>query len=205
MERFTEHTGIAAPLRISDVDTDQIIPARFCTGVTKEGYEDALLHDWRLDPKFVLNRPDYRDVSILVAGKNFGVGSSREMAVWALQNFGFKAVLAPRFGDIFRGNSLKNGLLTVTLAQSVIDELWDTIDRRPEIPITVDLVRREVRANGATYPFDLDDNARWRLLGGYDDISLTLRDAEDIDTYEAARRRTLPTSRRVVMEGAIRG
>ncbi|MFC9840657.1 3-isopropylmalate dehydratase small subunit [Rhodococcus sp. NPDC127530] len=205
MNSFTEHTGIAAPLRVSDVDTDQIIPARFCTGVTKQGYEDALLHDWRLDPEFVLNRPTYRNATILVAGENFGVGSSREMAVWALQNFGFKAVLAPRFGDIFRGNSLKNGLLTVTLAQSVINELWDTIEARPEFPITVDLVRREVRAAGATYPFDLDDNARWRLLGGYDDISLTLRDVEDIDTYEAARRRTLPTSRRVAMEGAGRG
>ncbi|GAF49349.1 MULTISPECIES: 3-isopropylmalate dehydratase small subunit [Rhodococcus] len=205
MNRFTEHTGIAAPLRISDVDTDQIIPARFCVGVTKEGYEDALLHDWRLDPGFVLNQPDYRNATILVAGANFGVGSSREMAVWALQNYGFTAVLAPRFGDIFRGNSLKNGLLTIALDQRVIDELWDTIEARPEVPITVDLVRREVRAAGATYTFDLDDNARWRLLNGYDDISLTLRDVEDIDVYETTRRRTLPTSRRVVMEGALRG
>ncbi|RYF49285.1 MAG: 3-isopropylmalate dehydratase small subunit [Comamonadaceae bacterium] len=201
MKSFTKHSGIAAPLRISDVDTDQIIPARFCTGVTKQGYEDALLHDWRLDPEFVLNQPAYRNATILVAGENFGVGSSREMAVWALQNFGFKAVLAPRFGDIFRGNSLKNGLLTVTLAQSVIDELWDTIEARPGVPITVDLVRREVRASGATHPFDLDDNARWRLLHGYDDISLTLRDVEDIDTYETTRRATLPTtSRRITAE-----
>src|SRR6476620_9292831 len=127
MDAFTEHTGIAAPLRISDIDTDQIIPARFCVGVTKTGYADALLHDWRLDPEFVLNQPDFRNATILVAGENFGVGSSREMAVWALQNYGFKAVLAPRFGDIFRGNSLKNGLLTVTLEQSVIDELWSLI------------------------------------------------------------------------------
>ena len=205
MDRFAEHAGIAVPLRVSDVDTDQIIPARFCVGVTKEGYEDALLHDWRLDPEFVLNQPDYRNATILVAGENFGVGSSREMAVWALQNYGFTAVLAPRFGDIFRGNALKNGLLTVTLEQSVIDELWNTIERRPDLPITVDLVRREVRASGVTYPFELDDNARWRLLNGYDDISLTLRDVEDIDTFEAARRRTLPTSHRVAMEGAIRG
>ena len=205
MKSFTEHTGIAAPLRVSDVDTDQIIPARFCTGVTKEGYEDALLHDWRLDPEFVLNQPDYRNATILVAGENFGVGSSREMAVWALQNYGFTAVLAPRFGDIFRGNSLKNGLLTVTLEQPVIDELWELIEARPDQPVTVDLVRREVRISGAIYQFELDDNARWRLLNGYDDISLTLRDVEDIDAYETTRRRTLPTSRRVAMEGARRG
>ncbi|RZI91462.1 MAG: 3-isopropylmalate dehydratase small subunit [Microbacterium sp.] len=198
MDAFTEHTGIAAPLRISDVDTDQIIPARFCVGVTKEGYADALLHDWRLDPDFVLNQPDYRDASILVAGENFGVGSSREMAVWALQNYGFKVVLAPRFGDIFRGNSLKNGLLTVTLEQPVIDELWELIEARPDQPVTVDLVRREVRISGAIYQFELDDNARWRLLHGYDDISLTLRDVEDIDAYETTRRRTLPTARRVL-------
>ena len=201
MDRFTEHTGIAVPLRVSDVDTDQIIPARFCVGVTKEGYEDALLHDWRLDPAFVLNQPDYRNATILVTGENFGVGSSREMAVWALQNYGFTAVLAPRFGDIFCGNALKNGLLTVTLEQSVIDELWNTIERRPDLPIIVDLVRREVRASGVTYPFELDDNARWRLLNGYDDISLTLRDVEDIDAYETTRRATLPTtSRRITAE-----
>ncbi|MBC2641202.1 MULTISPECIES: 3-isopropylmalate dehydratase small subunit [unclassified Rhodococcus (in: high G+C Gram-positive bacteria)] len=198
MDAFAEHTGIAAPLRISDVDTDQIIPARFCVGVTKEGYADALLHDWRLDPEFVLNQPDFRNATILVAGENFGVGSSREMAVWALQNYGFKVVLAPRFGDIFRGNSLKNGLLTVTLEQSVIDELWNLIEARPDCPVTVDLVRREVRTSGASYPFELDDNARWRLLHGYDDISLTLRDVEDIDTYETTRRPTLPTTARPI-------
>lgn len=200
MDTFTEHTGIAAPLRNSDVDTDQIIPARFCVGVTKDGYEDALLHDWRRDPQFVLNQTAYRNATILVAGKNFGVGSSREMAVWALQNYGFKAVLAPRFGDIFRGNALKNGLLTVTLDQPVIDELWLAIETRPEAPVTVDLVQCEVRASGVVHAFDLDANTRWRLLNGYDDISLTLRDVEDIDTYEAARRRTLPTSRRIAPE-----
>lgn len=197
MDIFTEHTGTAVPLRISDVDTDQIIPARFCVGVTKEGYEDALLHDWRTDPDFVLNRQEHAAATILVAGENFGVGSSREMAVWALQNYGFKVVLAPRFGDIFRGNSLKNGLLTVTLDQQVIDLLWKAIETTPDDPITVDLVQRQVRNNGHVYEFDIDDNARWRLVNGYDDISLTLRNADDIDAYETTRRRSLPTTQRV--------
>lgn len=197
MEAFTEHTGTGLPLRISDVDTDQIIPARFCVGVTKEGYGDALLHDWRTQPDFVLNRPEHRDATVLIAGENFGVGSSREMAVWALQNYGFKVVLAPRFGDIFRGNSLKNGLLTITLEQHQIDLLWKAVETAPGDPITVDLLRRQVRCDGQTYEFELDDNARWRLLKGYDDISLTLQNADDIDTYEATRRRSLPTTQRI--------
>ena len=197
MEPFTEHTGTALPLRISDVDTDQIIPARFCVGVTKEGYGDALLHDWRAQPDFVLNRPEHRCATVLIAGENFGVGSSREMAVWALQNYGFKVVLAPRFGDIFRGNSLKNGLLTITLEQQEIDLLWKAVETTPSDPITVDLLRRQVRCDGQTYDFELDDNARWRLLNGYDDISLTLQNAGDIDAYEATRRRSLPTTRRI--------
>src|SRR6476620_8672836 len=146
MDAFTEHTGIAAPLRISDIDTDQIIPARFCVGVTKTGYADALLHDWRLDPEFVLNQPDFRNATILVAGENFGVGSSREMAVWALQNYGFKAVLAPRFGDIFRGNSGKAGLLTGQVDEKVVQRLWDYLDANAGATITVDLESRTVRA-----------------------------------------------------------
>ncbi|MGW4479971.1 3-isopropylmalate dehydratase small subunit [Rhodococcus triatomae] len=198
MDAFTEHTGVAAPLRISDIDTDQIIPARFCVGVTKDGYADALLHDWRAKPDFVLNRPEYRDATVLVAGENFGVGSSREMAVWALQNYGFKAILAPRFGDIFRGNSLKNGLLTVTLEQTVIEEIWTRLEAQPAPSVTVDLVHKQVRVGDATYPFEFDDNARWRLLNGYDDIGLTLLDVEVIDRYEAARRRSLPTTLRRV-------
>lgn len=197
MKPFTEHTGNGLPLRISDVDTDQIIPARFCVGVTKEGYEDALMHDWRAQPDFVLNRPEHQGATVLIAGENFGVGSSREMAVWALQNYGFRVVLAPRFGDIFRGNSLKNGLLTITLDQQVIDLLWKSVETSPSDPITVDLIKRQVRCEGRTHAFDLDDNARMRLLNGYDDISLTLRNVGDIDNYEATRRRTLPTTRRV--------
>ncbi|OZD11336.1 3-isopropylmalate dehydratase small subunit [Rhodococcus sp. 06-156-3C] len=197
MKPFTEHTGIGLPLRISDVDTDQIIPARFCVGVTKEGYEDALMHDWRAQPDFVLNRPEHQGATVLIAGENFGVGSSREMAVWALQNYGFRVVFAPRFGDIFRGNSLKNGLLTITLDQQVIDLLWKSVETSPSDPITVDLIKRQVRCEGRTHAFDLDDNARMRLLNGYDDISLTLRNVGDIDNYEATRRRTLPTTRRV--------
>ncbi|WP_037143740.1 3-isopropylmalate dehydratase small subunit [Rhodococcoides fascians] len=197
MEPFTEHTGAGVPLRISDVDTDQIIPARFCVGVTKEGYGDALLHDWRAQPDFVLNRPEHKGATVLIAGENFGVGSSREMAVWALQNYGFKVVLAPRFGDIFRGNSLKNGLLTITLEQHQIDLLWKAVETAPSEPITVDLLRRHVRCDGQTFGFELDDNARWRLLNGYDDISLTLRNVGDIDAYEATRRRTLPTTQRI--------
>lgn len=197
MKPFTEHTGTGLPLRISDVDTDQIIPARFCVGVTKEGYEDALMHDWRAQPDFVLNRPEHQGATVLIAGENFGVGSSREMAVWALQNYGFRVVLAPRFGDIFRGNSLKNGLLTITLDQRVIDLLWKSVETAPSDPITVDLIKRQVRCEGRTHEFDLDDNARMRLLNGYDDIGLTLRNVGDIDNYEATRRRTLPTTRRV--------
>lgn len=197
MKPFTEHTGIGLPLRISDVDTDQIIPARFCVGVTKEGYEDALMHDWRAQPDFVLNRPEHQGATVLIAGENFGVGSSREMAVWALQNYGFRVVLAPRFGDIFRGNSLKNGLLTITLDQQVIDLLWKSVETSPSDPITVDLIKRQVRCEGRTHAFHLDDNARMRLLNGHDDISLTLRNVGDIDNYEATRRRTLPTTRRV--------
>ncbi|SNT35533.1 3-isopropylmalate dehydratase small subunit [Rhodococcoides kyotonense] len=202
MEIFTSHTGIAAPLRVSDVDTDQIIPARFCVGVTKQGYENALLHDWRAKPDFVLNQPEYRAATVLIAGDNFGVGSSREMAVWALQNYGFRAVLAPRFGDIFRGNSLKNGLLTVTLEQSVIDELWDRVEETPTDEVTVDLAESEVRCGDSIFGFDLDPDARWRLLNGFDDISITLRNSSDIDTYECVRRRTLPTTTRIASEAS---
>ncbi|MFJ4922609.1 3-isopropylmalate dehydratase small subunit [Streptomyces sp. NPDC088725] len=192
MDAFTTHTGRAVPLRRSNVDTDQIIPAHWLKKVTRDGFEDGLFEAWRKDPEFVLNRPEYAGATVLVAGPDFGTGSSREHAVWALQNFGFKAVISSRFADIFRGNSLKNGLLTVVLEQSVVDRLWAISESDPKAEITVDLERRQVRAtapDGAelSADFDLDDNARWRLLNGLDDISLTLQNEGDIAAYEAAR------------------
>ena len=187
MEPFVAHAGRAVPLRRSNVDTDQIIPAHWLKKVTRNGFEDGLFEAWRKDPSFVLNRPEYAGATVLVAGPDFGTGSSREHAVWALQNYGFCTVLSSRFADIFRGNSLKNGLLTVVLPQDVIDRLWKLVEDDPKAEITVDLVAREVRAEGITVPFELDDNARWRLLEGLDDISLTLRHEDDIAAYEAKR------------------
>ncbi|MET8691075.1 3-isopropylmalate dehydratase small subunit [Streptomyces bauhiniae] len=187
MEAFTTHTGRAVPLRRSNVDTDQIIPAHWLKKVTRDGFEDGLFEAWRKDDSFVLNRPERQGATVLVAGPDFGTGSSREHAVWALQNYGFKAVISARFADIFRGNSLKNGLLTVVLEQKVVDALWELTERDPQAPITVDLEAREVRAEGITAPFELDENSRWRLLNGLDDISLTLRDEDDITAYENAR------------------
>ncbi|MEV7202277.1 3-isopropylmalate dehydratase small subunit [Streptomyces griseoluteus] len=187
MEAFTTHTGRAVPLRRSNVDTDQIIPAHWLKKVTRDGFEDGLFEAWRKDDTFVLNRPERQGATVLVAGPDFGTGSSREHAVWALQNYGFKAVISARFADIFRGNSLKNGLLTVVLEQKVVDALWELTERDPEAAITVDLEAREVRAEGITASFELDENSRWRLLNGLDDISLTLRDEDDIATFEKAR------------------
>ncbi|MFE4370675.1 3-isopropylmalate dehydratase small subunit [Streptomyces sp. NPDC056835] len=192
MEAFTTHTGRAVPLRRSNVDTDQIIPAHWLKKVTRDGFEDGLFEAWRKDPEFVLNRPAYAGATVLVAGPDFGTGSSREHAVWALQNFGFKAVISSRFADIFRGNSLKNGLLTVVLEQPVVDALWAIAESEPTAEVAVDLERRQVRAtspDGATLTadFELDENARWRLLNGLDDISLTLQNEADIAAYEAAR------------------
>ncbi|MER8017094.1 3-isopropylmalate dehydratase small subunit [Streptomyces griseoluteus] len=187
MEAFTTHTGRAVPLRRSNVDTDQIIPAHWLKKVTRDGFEDGLFEAWRKDDTFVLNRPERQGATVLVAGPDFGTGSSREHAVWALQNYGFKAVISARFADIFRGNSLKNGLLTVVLEQKVVDALWELTERDPEAPITVDLEAREVRAEGITASFELDENSRWRLLNGLDDISLTLRDEDDITAFENAR------------------
>ncbi|MFF7382809.1 3-isopropylmalate dehydratase small subunit [Streptomyces griseoluteus] len=187
MEAFTTHTGRAVPLRRSNVDTDQIIPAHWLKKVTRDGFEDGLFEAWRKDDAFVLNRPERQGATVLVAGPDFGTGSSREHAVWALQNYGFKAVISARFADIFRGNSLKNGLLTVVLEQKVVDALWELTERDPEAPVTVDLEAREVRAEGITASFELDENSRWRLLNGLDDISLTLRDEDDITAFENAR------------------
>ncbi|MBP3077050.1 3-isopropylmalate dehydratase small subunit [Streptomyces sp. CHA1] len=196
MEAFTTHTGRAVPLRRSNVDTDQIIPAHWLKKVTRDGFEDGLFEAWRKDPEFVLDKPERAGATVLVAGPDFGTGSSREHAVWALQNYGFKAVISSRFADIFRGNSLKNGLLTVLLDQKVVDALWELTESDPTAEITVDLQDREVRATGVTAPFELDENSRWRLLNGLDDIGITLRGEEAIAAYESGRPafkpRTLP-------------
>ena len=187
MQAFISHTGTAVPLRRSNVDTDQIIPAQYLKRVTRSGFEDGLFNAWRQDPQFVLNKPEYKSATILVAGPDFGTGSSREHAVWALQNYGFAAVLSSRFADIFRNNSLKGGLLTVILPQEVIEELWGLIEGAPAMEITVDLEAREVRFNGKKVAFELDDYTRWRLMEGLDDIGLTLRKADEITKYEEKR------------------
>ncbi|MGW6913038.1 3-isopropylmalate dehydratase small subunit [Kitasatospora sp. NPDC054939] len=196
MEKFTTHTGRAVPLRRSNVDTDQIIPAHWLKKVTRSGFEDGLFEAWRKDESFVLNLPERQGATVLVAGPEFGTGSSREHAVWALQNYGFHAVISSRFADIFRGNSLKNGLLTVVLPQETVERLWALTEADPTAEITVDLEAREVRAEGVTASFELDDNVRWRLLNGLDDISITLQNEGDIAAFEATRPafkpRTLP-------------
>ena len=195
MEKFTVHTGRAVPLRYSNVDTDQIIPAVYLKRVTRNGFEDGLFAAWRAnDPDFVLNKPEHEGASVLIAGPDFGTGSSREHAVWALQNYGFKAVLAPRYADIFRGNSLKGGLLTVVLPQQVIEHLWDLVEADPTTEITVDLQAREVRAEGVTEPFELDDYTRWRLMEGLDDIGLTLRHTDAVTEFEKHRKPWLPVT-----------
>jgi 3-isopropylmalate/(R)-2-methylmalate dehydratase small subunit len=192
MEKFTVHTGTAIPLRRSNVDTDQIIPAVYLKRVTRTGFADGLFSAWREDPAFVLNDQAYSGASILLAGPEFGVGSSREHAVWALRDWGFRAVLAPGFGDIFRGNALKEGLLPVELGLTVVEELWDRVEADPTVRITVDLVAREVRAGGSSWSFPLDDFSRWRLTEGLDDIGLTLRHEAAIDAFERQRPSLLP-------------
>jgi 3-isopropylmalate/(R)-2-methylmalate dehydratase small subunit len=194
MEKFTSHTGTAVPLRRGNVDTDQIIPAEYLKRITRTGFADGLFAAWRSDPGFVLNDPRYADATVLLAGPDFGTGSSREHAVWALQDHGFRAVIAPRFADIFRGNALKGGLLPVVLAESVVDRLQDMAEADPSAQITVDLVAREVRADGHTESFDLDDYTRWRLMEGLDDIGLSLRRADDIAAFEQRRPSWLPTT-----------
>jgi 3-isopropylmalate/(R)-2-methylmalate dehydratase small subunit len=187
MEKFISHTGTGVPLRRSNVDTDQIIPAVYLKRVTRSGFEDGLFAAWRNDPEFVLNQPQYKDGTVLVAGPEFGTGSSREHAVWALQNYGFKAVISSRFADIFRGNSLKGGLLTVILPQEAVDALWLAIEGDPSTQIKVDLDSRTVSYGSTTIAFELDDYTRWRLMEGLDDIGLTLKQTESIDAYEAKR------------------
>jgi len=187
MDKFVSHTGTAVPMRRSNVDTDQIIPAVYLKRVTRTGFEDGLFAAWRSDPQFVLNRPERQGASVLIAGPDFGTGSSREHAVWALQNYGFKAVIAARFADIFRGNSLKGGLLTVVLPQETVEHLWKLTEDDPSVEVTVDLKAREVRAAGGSFPFEIDDYTRWRLMEGLDDIGLSLRHADAIGDFETTR------------------
>lgn len=187
MEKFVVHTGTAVPLRRSNVDTDQIIPAVYLKRVTRDGFEDGLFAAWRTDESFVLNNPRYAAGSVLVAGPDFGTGSSREHAVWALMNYGFRAVISSRFADIFRGNSGKQGLLTAVCSQDDVELLWKYLENNPGASVTVDLESRTVTAGDIVARFEVDDYTRWRLLEGHDDISLTLRHAEDIDSFEAAR------------------
>ncbi|HYP43681.1 MAG TPA: 3-isopropylmalate dehydratase small subunit [Propionibacteriaceae bacterium] len=192
MDAFRTHTGTALPLRRSNVDTDQIIPAVYLKRVTKTGFEDGLFAAWRSDPSFVLNRPEFAGASILIPGPDFGTGSSREHAVWALQNYGFKVVIGSRFGDIFRGNSGKSGLLIAVVEQKVVEDLWDYVETNPGAPLTVDLEGQQITADGFSADFEIDPYTKWRLLEGLDDIGLTLRQVDLIDAFEAARPRFLP-------------
>ncbi|MDY7090705.1 MAG: 3-isopropylmalate dehydratase small subunit [Actinomycetota bacterium] len=187
MDKFVTHSGKVMPLRRSDVDTDQIIPAVYLKRVTRTGFEDGLFSAWRDDPGFVLNNPAHAGATILVAGPNFGTGSSRQHAVWALRDWGFKVVIAARFGDIFRGNALKEGLLPVQLDQKAVEALWDLGESEPEKQITVDLEGRRVVADDASWAFPIDDFSRWRLMEGLDDIGLTLRHADLITDFEKNR------------------
>ncbi len=194
MDKISVITGVGVPLKRSNVDTDQIIPAEFLKRVTKTGFEDALFQRWRQDPDFVLNHAPFSTGTVLVAGMDFGTGSSREHAVWALRDFGFRAVIAPRFADIFRGNSGKQGLLTVVVPEPVVEAIWAEIDANPGIEVTVDLVNRSVSCGDVHSPFDIDDYTRWRLMEGLDDIGLTLRHASDIDEFETHRESWRPTT-----------
>jgi 3-isopropylmalate/(R)-2-methylmalate dehydratase small subunit len=194
MEKFIKHTGTAVPLRRSNVDTDQIIPAVYLKRVTRSGFEDGLFSAWRSDPQFVLNKAEYKAGTILVAGVDFGTGSSREHAVWALQNYGFKAVISSRFADIFRGNSLKGGLLTVIIEQSDVEALWAAIEANPATSVSVDLEVRTVSYDKVVLPFAIDDYTRWRLMEGLDDIGLTVKNADSIDSFEKSRTSLKPAT-----------
>nr|PZN42882.1 MAG: 3-isopropylmalate dehydratase small subunit [Actinomycetota bacterium] len=194
MEKFISHTGRLVPLRRSNVDTDQIIPAVWLKQVSRTGFEKGLFAAWREDPDFVLNNPAYDGATILVAGPDFGTGSSREHAVWALQQYGFRVVISPRFGDIFRNNATKMGLLPVVLPEDVVLRLQDLAEQDPKAEVTVDLDKREVRWAGGTVPFEIDDYTRWRLMEGLDDIGLTLRHEDAIAAYENGRQPWLPTT-----------
>jgi 3-isopropylmalate/(R)-2-methylmalate dehydratase small subunit len=187
MEQFTSHTGVGVPMRRSNVDTDQIIPAVYLKRITRTGFDDALFAAWRKDPTFVLNDPAYAKGSVLVAGPDFGTGSSREHAVWALKDYGFRVVLAPKFGDIFRSNSGKQGLVTGVISQEDCEALWKYLETEPGAELTVSLEDMTVTGGGATYPFEVDDYTRWRLMEGLDDIGLTLRSEDAITEFEAQR------------------
>jgi 3-isopropylmalate/(R)-2-methylmalate dehydratase small subunit len=196
MEKFTTHTGIAAPLKRSAVDTDQIIPAVFLKRVTKTGFDDALFANWRQDPDFLLNQDTYRSASVLVTGPDFGTGSSREHAVWALRDYGFQVVLSPKFADIFRGNAGKQGLVTGVITEDEVEQIWAVLEANPGIEMTVDLTAKTATVGDLQVSFEIDDYTRWRLLEGLDDIGLTLRDEDKITQFEARREawrpRTLP-------------
>ena len=194
MEKFTTVVGVAAPLKRSNVDTDQIIPAVYLKRVTKTGFDDALFAAWRQDPEFVLNQPAFEGAEVLVAGPDFGTGSSREHAVWALRDFGFKVVLSPRFADIFRGNSGKAGLLAGQITEEDLERIWAVIDAQPGAKMTVDLEARTASIGDLQVPFEIDDYTRWRLLEGLDDIGLTLRSEAEISAFEARRHKWLPTT-----------
>ena len=194
MEAFTTHTGIGVPLRRSNVDTDQIIPAEYLKRVTKSGFEDGLFAAWRTDETFVLNDPTYAAGSVLVAGPDFGTGSSREHAVWALMNYGFRVVISSRFADIFRGNAGKQGLLAAVVSQDEVELLWKYLENNPGAEITVDLAARTITAGEMVCSFDIDDYTRWRLLEGLDDIGLTLSHADAIDSFESSRPAYKPTT-----------
>ena len=194
MEKFTQHTGVGVPLRRSNVDTDQIIPAVYLKRVTRTGFEDALFSAWRSDPAFVLNQDAYRAGSVLVAGPDFGTGSSREHAVWALKDYGFRVVISARFADIFRGNSGKQGLLAAQVAQEDVELLWKVLETRPGTAVTVDLESKTVTCDDVVVPFGVDDYTRWRLLEGLDDIGLTLQHADEITQFEGSREAWRPVT-----------
>jgi 3-isopropylmalate/(R)-2-methylmalate dehydratase small subunit len=194
MEKFTTHTGIGVPLRRSNVDTDQIIPAVYLKRVTRTGFEDGLFSAWRAEESFILNTEPFSRGSVLVAGPDFGTGSSREHAVWALLDYGFRVVVSSRFADIFRGNSAKGGLLAAEVAQPDVELLWKLLENEPGTEVTVDLTEKTVQAKDLTVPFEVDDYIRWRLLEGLDDIGLSLRHADAIAAFEAGRPGRLPTT-----------
>jgi 3-isopropylmalate/(R)-2-methylmalate dehydratase small subunit len=187
MDKFTAHTGSAAPLRASNVDTDQIIPAEYLKRITRHGFEDGLFAAWRQDPSFILNQPAYANSTVLIAGPDFGTGSSREHAVWALMDYGFKVVISSRFADIFRGNSGKQGLLTAVVDQDVVEKLWALVEANPQTQVTIDLEKSKITAGEVTATFEVDSYVRWRLLQGLDDIGLTMRHVDEIKEFETKR------------------
>lgn len=192
MDKFTTHTGTAVPLRRSNIDTDQILPAEYLKRVTRTGFQDGLFHAWRKDSEFILNQPQYRGATVLLAGPDFGTGSSREHAVWALLDYGFKVVVSSRFGDIFKSNAGKSGLVAAEVEQPDVENLWAAVEAAPTAEVSIDLKARQIRVRDLVVAFAIDDYTRWALLEGYDDIDLTLAHANDISTYEATRHPWMP-------------